>query len=1045
MIDAELYPLTLSQEAIYLDQLILGDNPKYNMGAFGFINGAIDPVLFEKALKICVSFHSAMNIKIVKDGDEIKQTFAEIDEFPFEYTDYSKEANALEKTAKEIVGHNRIPVDTFSFPLFFNKLYKIQDEAFVWYPGFYHIQNDAFGHGVLTEGLISIYNALLNETELPDIPKTRYQDQIEDDLKYLESEKYKQDISYWMEEFDKIPDPLPFTLKRFAQKEFSTGSEHIVLNLNRICYNSMQQLAESIKASDFHILLAITFTILYKMYKRDEIVIGLPILNRSNKKFRGTVGMFTSMMPLKIAINGDMTITEVIENIKMKLRRNYRYQRLPLGHLVHNLRDSHPEVNTLFDVVLIYNNSEYSGRFGDASVRINTLDTGEHAESLSILVEDMRDGEDVKVNMDFNKQVFEKAERDQFVKSFENILIDVLFNPSKKLDELVMVNNEDLEKGLHVFNKPETPVSYTYKTVIDALNEVLRDDNDSVAIIHGEEEYTYKEINKLSNAIGAYLKNELKIQKEDIIGLSSKRTPLLFAAIIGIMKAGGVYMPLYHEFPKQRIDGMLENAGCKIVLTDNTRSDFDDEITLVALADIVNYNKAAEFPKVTEQDAAYIIYTSGSTGTPKGVVIEHKGIVNFIYRQQKTKIILKEDRVLQFANISFDASMVEFFPTMVYGASLVIVPDEIRTDIPSFVDYLETKGVSQAILTPSYLKLIPIEALKKLRVLLSVAEEADAMLLNELSKDIIVINEYGPTEITIVCCNYTVPPNAALSRVPIGKPLPNVTMYILDEAMNILPPFVTGEIYVGGRGVARGYINNPELTKQVFIPNPFNEKEKLYKTGDQGIWLENGDIVYMGRADAQVKIHGYRIELEEIANQAKQMDEVSVAFAVLGDSGEEIYLYTLLEREITKKKITEFLKSVLPVYMIPSRFFVIETIPTSSSAKVDKNALKHVVTEELIGDEEQTEAATETEEKVKSIFLEILHRDSIGVEDNFFEYGGNSLNAIRIIGRISEAFQVDIALRYFLEQPTIRHIALAIDALNTNDNLDTENMQTIEI
>ena len=573
-----------------------------------------------------------------------------------------------------------------------------------------------------------------------------------------------------------------------------------------------------------------------------------------------------------------------------------------------------------------------------------------------------------------------------------------------------------------------TPMDYPKdKTIIALFEEQVKKTPGNIALIFNNIEITYYELNAISNQFGDYLQRSYSIKPDELVGIMLDRTEWLIIAMLGILKAGGGYVPVALDYPQERIDYLLKDSNCKVLVDDG-------EIKKFKLSK-EKYDSQDQPAGLQPNHLIYCIYTSGSTGLPKGVLVEHTTVVNLIYSQKKEFNITADERILQFSSVSFDASVEQIWLAFLSGAALVILSKDTLSDIKALEKYIITKKVSHIHTVPAYLTELQISNMTYVKRIIAGGDTCPPYLAERWMQECAFYNEYGPTETTVTSIEYRAKlQDGYHSFVPVGKPIANTDVYILDDERNLLPFGATGEMYIGGAGVTRGYLNRPELTAERFVENPYKPGQLIYRTGDLGRWLPDGNLEYLGRIDEQVKISGFRIELGEISSVMQTHPEVKEAVVIAPSmNGHEKELIAYTTGNADAGEIREFLKDRLPVYMVPAYYVKLDVFPLNKNGKIDRKALP-LPTERYHQKPENFAAPeTATEKILAEIWQDILNIAQIGADDNFFELGGTSLMVIRTINQINKKTGSALRLASLYQLPTIRQLAHQIDAQMSKD------------
>ena len=565
------------------------------------------------------------------------------------------------------------------------------------------------------------------------------------------------------------------------------------------------------------------------------------------------------------------------------------------------------------------------------------------------------------------------------------------------------------------------------KTLVDLFYEQVDKTPNNIALIFGNTEFTYSELNTVSNQFADYLNQTYSIKPDELVGMMLDRSEWMIIAILGILKAGGAYVPVDPDYPHDRIDYIKEDCACRVFVDYNELDTFR-----LSKHKYSTQNKKSD---LISSNLVYCIYTSGSTGKPKGVLVEHRNVVNLLWSQKEVYKITPDERVLQFSTITFDPSAEQIFIAFLTGAGLVIINKNTLLDVKSFEKYIIAKKVTHIHAVPTYLAELSIEDMSHVKRVITGGESCLPALAAKWTNHCTFINEYGPTETTITSVEYVFEKSGnPYSFIPIGRPVANTQIHILNEDKELIPFGEVGEIYIGGDGVTRGYLNRPELTKERFIENPHKPGDRIYRTGDVGRWLPDGNIEYLGRIDDQVKIRGYRIELDEISAVLEKHPKVTAAVViarVVSGEDKELIAYTTGTAEIAE--LNAYLKLQLPSYMVPGYYVSLETLPLTSNGKIDKKNLP-LPSERY--HEKRTDfvaPSSELEKTLANIWQKTLNIEQIGIDDNFFDLGGTSLAAVRAMGQINTATDSSLSSTVLYQLPTIRGLAKKID---TNSTLD---------
>jgi amino acid adenylation domain-containing protein len=783
----------------------------------------------------------------------------------------------------------------------------------------------------------------------------------------------------------------------------------------------LKELSRREGATLFMTLLAAFSTLLYRYSGQRDILVGTPIANRNRAETESLIGFFVNTLILRTRLTDQMTFRELLGQVREAALEAYAHQDLPFEKLVEELQPERTLSHSpLFQVMLDLQNAPM-GDMQLQGLRLTELpfETGMAKFDLTLTV--FETNETLNGLLEYNTDLFDATTVKRMTRHLERLLEAAVSNPDEQVSRLQLLTDDEQQQILFEWN--DTRVENESALCTHELFEQQAERApEAVAVILNDEQLTYRELNERTNKLAHYLRR-FGVGPESLVSVCFDRSVDAVVAILGVLKTGGGYLPLASQQPPNRLSFMLADAKVKVLLTQEHVNKEWPAITM----------ESAENPrnKVLAETSAYVIYTSGSTGKPKGVVVSHRNLVHstfarFCYYQEPVHSFLL------LSPFAFDSSVAGLFWTLCQGGMLVIPEEDWHQDPVYLAQLIARHSVTHLLALPALYELILRQAqvgqLNSLRTVIVAGESCPAELVARHAETLpqaILYNEYGPTEATVWSTVHRCDSPVGERPVPIGRPVANTQNYVLDPQLQPVPVGVTGELYIGGDGVARGYLNHPDLTAERFIPNPFSMKPgaRLYKTGDLARFLADGTIEYAGRDDFQVKIRGYRIELAEIELALAQHPDVREAVVLANDGGKRLVAY--LSGTATAKQLKDFLKERLPEYMLPSSFVVLDSLPLTTTGKVDRNALPV----DQIGVETKENylaPRTALEQVLARIFSEVLSLQRVGANDGFFELGGHSLLATQVVSRVREAFQLELPLRKLFEAPTVAGLAAAI-------------------
>ncbi|MEM9686748.1 MAG: amino acid adenylation domain-containing protein, partial [Bacteroidota bacterium] len=1032
--------LTLPQQDIYFEQLLYPNDPIYNIGAKVEIKGPINVELFKKAYVILINQHDAYRMTFVKDKDNVEAKILDSHDTELGFMDFSCKKNPEEEADSYIQNEFLKPFDLFSGALLHSfTLIKIRDDVHYFFSFYHHILTDGWGISLMFQRLIKNYRELSEFGEVKTVYPFTYKDFAKEDEEYETSEAFIEDRDYWTQKFASLPESLFDKIDDRLQLNKSSRKE---LLLKREVYNKLNELATVYKSSTFHLILAVLFLYFGRKQQNTDFAVGLPVLNRSKRAYKNTVGLFMGVSPLRIQLDFEATFEDLVNTIKSQLRKDYRHQRFPLGKLIQELH-IFKEKERLFNLTLSYEKQNYADNFPKTTTRALPLTHESERVALAMYIREYDESEDVRIDFDYNLNYFDASSITQVVNHFEHLINEVLLQPDKKLKVFNYLSEAEEQQLLEEFNN--TTVDYARdETFVSVFKTHVEKAPEKTAVQDMLKSYTYSELHTISNQIAEYL---ITTYREDNapIAVMLGRSADMIAVLLGIIKSGRGYIPLDPAFPKDRLQYILESSQTRLMISEpkyvlETTAD----VTVLDVERVLASAKALEGAgpiSLSAKDTAYIIYTSGSTGNPKGVEIGHQSLLNFLLSIRQRPGVTDKDTLFSVTTYSFDISILEFFTPLVSGATLYIANQAILSDPATVIEQLKTVRPSIMQATPSFYQMLfnaEWEGDKTLKVLCGgdlLSESLAAKLLKH-SKE--VWNMYGPTETTIwSSIKHIEAPEDASN---IGKPINNTQFYIVDHYFNIMPIGSVGSLYIGGEGLAKGYYKNTALTDERFIKNPFGGMGLIYETGDIGRWNAIGEIEFLGRNDNQVKIRGYRIELGEIETKLNEISAIKQAVVIAKKTNQQeaflaAFVVLQAEAELNVKAVIEELKTNLPEYMIPYAIIPLEKFPLTPNRKVDRKALSERTFHQ---DTSESKApTTDLEIKLASYWKEILHPDKeISVTDNFFALGGHSLNAVRLTTMVKKHLSFLISLKTIFDYPTIESLAQYLQKLKPDQSVD---------
>lgn len=1046
-----LFPLTLTQNDIYIDQLRHNGSPLYNVG--GYIRlGEIDPVRLAEAHRRLVRECDVFGLRIVPTDDGVFQSISHARTTSLTILDLSGEAKPDERADEWQTSLFETAFDIADTELFRAYLIIIGDDHYRYVGLAHHIMMDGWGFSNWAKLLCQLYN---DPSGLID-SGARWREIAREDEEYIASERYIKDKDYWAEHVKSIAPPI--LSPRYQQAFMAAGkvpSRRRIVAISRTEFDGLKLLADSVDSGVSHYFLAMLAVYFANSSGRDRLVFGLPYHNRRNHYHKRMLGVFTSVSPLCVEMgNGDRSFGELVRNIRKQQKANFRHQRYPLGHLIRDLAepDGH---RLLYDIGFNYLKLGGGLSFGGQDAGLVYLSHNHEGTPLMVTLCENGDSGPVELQLDYNLAYFNDSDISLIADRFSFLLRSLRNAFHTSVGQLEILPEQERHRLLEGFG--DGPLRDTSDGCIHHLfEEQVKHAPDAIAVAFGGKFLTYGELNERANRVADYLICR-GIKPESLVGICMKRTEEILVGVLGVLKAGGAYVPLDPSLPPQRIRIILEDGCVQLVLTHTHLTDFiaPPAVPSVLIEEILGGDcQGRDNPDsvalgLTPSNLAYVIYTSGSTGKPKGVQIPHSSAVAFLDWVRSIYTREELEKVLASTSLSFDLSVFEMFAPLSVGGQCHIVENAL--------DLLHTHVDLSLINTvPSAAKvLIEQDAIPPGVSVVNLAGEPLPMqVVNDLlsaHKCEKVFNLYGPSEDTTYS-TYVLFDETLTDAPSIGRAIAGTRLYVLSPNGRLTPTGGIGELHIAGSGLARGYLNSPDLTAERFIIDSFSITggSRLYRTGDLVRYAASGDLEYVGRADDQVKIRGFRIELEEIQRQLEQLDGVNTAVVLARErSLADKYLIAYVERgrkttgdetrlsnEAWAEGLRRALRTCLPDYMVPASITVLDEMPLTPNGKVNKKAL--LALPDGIRSYEYVPPKTSTEIKVADLWARILgvERSQIGLTTRLFDLGGHSLLLVRLANDLRAELGVNLSVRALFDVADLRDLAERIDTETTLQQIE---------
>ncbi|PTN33378.1 non-ribosomal peptide synthetase DhbF [Bacillus sp. Rc4] len=1025
------YSLTGAQTGIWFAQQLDPDNPIYNTAEYIEINGPINIALFEEALRHVIKEAESLHVRFGENMDGPWQMINPSPDVQLHVIDVSSEPDP-EKTALNWMKADLAkPVDLGYDPLFNEALFIAGPDRFFWYQRIHHIAIDGFGFSLIAQRVASTYTALIKGQTAKSRSFGSLQAILEEDTDYRGSEQYEKDRQFWLDRFADAPEVV--SLADRAPRTSNSFLRHTAY-LPPSDVNALKEAARYFSGSWHEVMIAVSAVYVHRMTGSEDVVLGLPMMGRIGSASLNVPAMVMNLLPLRLTVSSSMSFSELIQQISREIRsirRHHKYRHEELRRDLKLIGENHrlfgPQINLMpFD---------YGLDFAGARGTTHNLSAGP-VDDLSINVYDRTDGSGLRIDVDANPEVYSESD----IKLHQQRILQLLQTASAGEDMLIgqmeLLLPEEKEKVISKWN--ETAKSEKLVSLQDMFEKQAVLTPERIALMCDDIQVNYRKLNEEANRL-ARLLIEKGIGPEQFVALALPRSPEMVASMLGVLKTGAAYLPLDPEFPADRISYMLEDAkpSC-IITTEEIAASLPDNLAVPELVldqavtqeIIKRYSPENPDVSVSLDHPAYIIYTSGSTGRPKGVVVTQKSLSNFLLSMQEAFSLGEEDRLLAVTTVAFDISALELYLPLISGAQIVIAKKETIREPQALAQMIENFDINIMQATPTLWHALVTsepEKLRGLRVLVG-GEALPSGLLQALQDlHCSVTNLYGPTETTIWSAAAFL--EEGLQGVPpIGKPIWNTQVYVLDNGLQPVPPGVVGELYIAGTGLARGYFHRPDLTAERFVADPYGPPgTRMYRTGDQARWRADGSLDYIGRADHQIKIRGFRIELGEIdavlANHP-HIEQASVVVREDQPGDKRLAAYVVADGAIDTAELRRYMGASLPDYMVPAAFVEMDELPLTPNGKLDRKALPAPDFSTSVSDRSPR---TPQEEILCDLFAEVLGLARVGIDDSFFELGGHSLLAARLMSRIREVMGAELGIAKLFDEPTVAGLAAHLD------------------
>lgn len=1049
-------PLSFAQQRLWVLVQLDPHDTSYNIPIVLLLKGRLDVSALETSFTNLVQRHEVLRSTItVVEGKPVQTILTEV-KVALPIIDLSKVLpSELEDTvARLAAAEAQRPFELAYGPLLRVSLLRLDNEEHVLLLTMHHIVSDAWSSEILVREMGEFYAAAVEgrSSDLRKLP-LQYADFAVWQRQWLTGPVLDRQLEYWTERLKANPAPLELPMDRPRPPvQTSRGASHTV-QLSAELSNSVSTLSRREGVTLFMALLSAFYVLLFRYTDRSDIIVGSPIANRTRSEIEGLIGFFVNTLALRVDLSGNPTVLEVLKRVRDACLGAYSHQDVPFEkvvEVVQPVRDV--SYSPLFQVMFELQNAS-STELIVPGLQFSSVE-GEHLTAKFDLTLSLCETEDgLTSSMEYNTDLFNPTTIQRMLRHFEVVLQGMIASPDSTIAELPLLVEDERKKLLEEWNAgPVLPIAgNSFSERFEAQAELTPQ---NLAVTFGTESVTYQDLNRRANEMAHALISE-GVRQETIVGVLAERDITFLTMILAIFKAGGVYLPLDPTLPVQRLGHLVATSGMAVLLTTRVQQErvsaelerlssiSTPKIQIIDHVMAKKWDDSNPIVKSHPNSVAYVIHTSGSTGVPKGAMVEHQGMVNHLLVKVSSLHLTSQDVVAQTASQSFDISVWQFLAVLLCGGQVYIVPDDVAHDPSQLFVHLNRAGVTiletvpillQGLLETATGSTLEKTAFTKLRIVLPTGEALPGTLCRRwlmAYPHVPLMNAYGPAECADDVAVHVIDrvPSELDSHMPIGRPIANIRLYVLSRTLTPVPIGVAGELCVAGTGVGRGYLLNPTRTAEVFIPDPFGEGGRLYKTGDMARYRMDGTLEFLGRVDHQVKVRGYRIELGEIESHLCQHPNVKEAAVMTKENkpGDK-HLVAYIVGSTTPEELREYIRERLPSYMVPSMILTLDALPRNANGKVDRRALPDPGMGSELG-HQYVAPKTPTEIWLAREWSEVLGQPTMGVHDNFFDLGGHSLSAVQLIARLNKHGGTTVSLVDLFQNPTIASLSERLTVL----------------
>jgi len=1035
------FKLSHGQKAMYF-QHIMNPGSIFNLAYAVRIKSAFDREKLQETFQLLVDRHASLRTTFQVVNGQPEQIIHPALPVFFQEEEAGglSESELRQRLDEEVLR----PFDLENGPLMRVFLFRKAENHHILLFVMHHIVTDIWSQAVLLNEISLLFEHGNDTLILPKLPTDytgyiRWQDQL------LASERNEQLLDYWKNTLSGELPLLNFPTDRPRPAVQTYPGKTETLWFGETLSEKIHKFSEAHNSTVFTVLLSAYYLLLQRYSGQDDLIVGTPTAGRSRNEFANLIGYFVNPIPMRARVDDQLSFHEFLKITRVNVLQAFNYMDLPLTRIVERLQVKRdPGRTPLFQTMFILQRahlmhdeglsgfalSREGARLNLGGLEIESMNLEQGVAPFDLTMMAVESGSGLAASLGYNTDLFDLPTVQRILRHYRFLIEQIVDDPFLPLGRYNMVLPEEFLRITEGFNKALNP-SGRIIPVHEQFRERARAFPEKTALIFENQKMSYGQLDERSNQVAHYLISR-GIHAESIIGISIERSPEMVVAMLGVLKAGAAYVPIDPTYPQGRIEYMFSDASLSLILTRKYLvSKFSRSAAAICLleddtVEISSQPVSAPQVSIFPENLAYIIYTSGSTGQPKGTMLHHRGLFNALISTRRNYQVTEESQLLQFASFSFDASVEEIFSTLTAGATLHLVRKETLLSLQELTDKMKNDGITNVTLPPSVLAVLQPEDFPTLRSVVSAGEKCTIDLARKWSARMTFTNGYGPTEATICTTTFRVDPQEERYNVPIGRPIDQIQVFILDRRLNPVPLGVPGELYIAGEGLARGYFMRPAMTADRFVPNPFSilPGARLYRTGDLVRYLADGNIEFIDRVDEQVKIRGFRIELGEIESVLRGHPKVQDAAVLARKFSKEIRLagYVVGREGLAEtSELSGYLRDRLPDYMLPATITLMKNFPLTSNGKLDRRALPDP--ELPVGAGRFVKPGSPLENQLAAIWQEVLNLEQVGIHDSFFDLGGHSLSIVQVQGKIKEIFNKDINVVDMFKYPTIAALA----------------------